>query len=259
MCEVLPHLSRLSQLFQATYTQLSTIKPCLSACMKVLQDYKEKTDGPDVVATEKALTELQSFNIRATTEAQEAFNKNVQQPFLQGLLQNLTDRFPNVELVSAFGIFDPSSQSTTATSGDRAMPEVLQTLLSHYATGDDTPLDVEVVTKEWESFSIMVADHYSGKNAGEVMRDVASTKLQPVYPQLSCLASLGLTIPFTIANSERSFSTMKRVKTSLRNRLKTTTLDCLLRISMEGPELEHYNFDQAVTKWSSIRNRRICV
>ena len=139
------------------------------------------------------------------------------------------------------------------------MPEDLQTLLSHYATGDDAPLDAEVVTKEWKSFSIMLADHYSGKNAGEVMRDVASTKLQPVYPQLSCLASLGLTIPFTTADCECAFSTLKRVKTSLRNRQKTTTLDCLLRISMEGPELEHYNFDHAVTKWSSIRIRRICV
>ena len=126
--------------------------------MKVIQDCKEKTDGPDVVALKRhALTELQSFNIRATTEAREAFNKNVRQPFLQGLLQNLTDHFPNVKLVSTFGIFDLSSQSTTATSGDRAMPEDLQTLLSHYATGDDTPLDAEVVTKEWESFSIMQA------------------------------------------------------------------------------------------------------
>ena len=41
-----------------------------------------------------------------------------------------TDHFLNVEQVSAF---DPSSQFTAATSGDRAIPVDLQTLLSNYA------------------------------------------------------------------------------------------------------------------------------
>lgn len=118
-------------------------------------------------------------------------------------------------------------------------------------------MNAEELRKEWESFSLMLADHYGKAKTREVLRDLASDKLQPVYPQLARLATIGLAIPFSTADCERAFSTMKRVKTPLRNRLKTSTLDCLLRISIEGPDLNDFDFEQAVNKWSSIRNRRI--
>lgn len=115
-------------------------------------------------------------------------------------------------------------------------------------------MNAEELRKEWESFSLMLADHYGKAKTREVLRDLASDKLQPVYPQLARLATIGLAIPFSTADCERAFSTMKRMKTPLQ---KTSTLDCLLRISIEGPDLKDFDFEQAVNKWSSIRNRRI--
>ena len=41
-CKVLPRLSHLSRLFQAKYVQLSTIKPYLNACTKILELYKKR-------------------------------------------------------------------------------------------------------------------------------------------------------------------------------------------------------------------------
>ena len=107
------------------------------------------------------------------------------------------------------------------------------------------------------SFSVMTVDHYSGAKTRDVFRDLASDKLQTVYPQLSCIACLGLCIPFSTADCEHAFSAMKRVKTPLQNRLKTSTLGCLLRISIEGPDFNDFDFDLAVKKWGTIRNRRI--
>ena len=49
----------------------------------------------------------------------------------------------------------------------------------------------------------------------------------------------------------------KTKTTFKRNRLKTSTLDNLLRISIEGPELEDFDFDTAVNSWSAIRKQRI--
>ena len=66
---------------------------------------------------------------------------------------------------------------------------------------------------------------------------------------------LGGTIRRLTADCERGFSAVKRIKTVLRNRLKTQTLDCLMRISVEGPELENFNFENAATVWGSLRNR----
>ena len=40
---------------------------------------------------------------------------------------------------------------------------------------------------------------------------------------------------------------MKCIKTRLRSVMKTQTLDCLMRISIEWPELESYDFQKAVS------------
>ena len=50
---------------------------------------------------------------------------------------------------------------------------------------------------------------------------------------------------------------MSRVKTDLRNRLTMSSLDTLLRISIEGPEQKDFDFSAAVSRWSGLRNRRI--
>ena len=49
---------------------------------------------------------------------------------------------------------------------------------------------------------------------------------------------------------------MKRVKIPLRNRLKTNTLDNLLRISIEGPVLGEFDFNAAVDTWSATRESK---
>ena len=48
---------------------------------------------------------------------------------------------------------------------------------------------------------------------------------------------------------------MKRIKTELRNRLTTRVLDCLMRISIDGPDSGNFDFDRAATKWANRRNR----
>ena len=94
MSDVLSHLSHLSRLFQAGYIQFSMISPYLNACIKSLASYKDTARVPDVAATDSALADqLQHFNISVSMQRKEAFDKNVRQPFLQVLLQNLEDRF----------------------------------------------------------------------------------------------------------------------------------------------------------------------
>ncbi|KAI8497680.1 hypothetical protein Bbelb_243320 [Branchiostoma belcheri] len=58
---------------------------------------------------------------------------------------------------------------------------------------------------------------------------------------------------------EQTFSTMKRVKTSLRNRLKAVTLNNLLMISIEGPDAEEFDFDSACDKWASMCKRSVSI
>ena len=81
--------------------------------------------------------------------------------------------------------------------------------------------------------------------------------LKAMYPNLAILALICLVLPVSIVDCERGFSTMKRIKTRLGSVMKTQTLDCLMRISIEGPELESYGFQKAVSTWGKKKNRRI--
>jgi len=48
----------------------------------------------------------------------------------------------------------------------------------------------------------------------------------------------------------RTFSQLKLIKTRIRNRLAESTLDSLLRISIEGSSPEDYPLSEAVELWA---------
>ena len=86
-----------------------------------------------------------------------------------------------------------------------------------------------------------------------------NSTLKSLCPNLSTLASRALIHPVTTADCERAFSTMKRMKTELRNCMSTKTLNQLLQICIEGPQLEEFDRDKAVDTWGKMNNRRITV
>ena len=62
--------------------------------------------------------------------------------------------------------------------------------------------------------------------------------------------------PVSASVVEKSFSTLKRVKTSARNQLQTSTTEALIRIELETPPTDEYDVTPAVEKWASIKERR---
>ena len=58
------------------------------------------------------------------------------------------------------------------------------------------------------------------------------------YPLISDIHARIAVLPASSAEVERVFLAMKRIKTPVCNRIKTGTLDHLLRVSIEGPEVE---------------------
>ena len=72
------------------------------------------------------------------------------------------------------------------------------------------------------------------------------------------LAEIMLVIPISSAQCERGFSAQKRIKSDVRSSLHVSTTEDLIRISMEGPELEQFNPTPPVLKWlnSGQKSRR---
>ena len=74
-----------------------------------------------------------------------------------------------------------------------------------------------------------------------------------MFPNFAALASIALVISVSTAECECCFSCMKRIKTTLRNRMETETLDQLMRIASEECKPEDFNFNSAADLWGSIR------
>ena len=71
-----------------------------------------------------------------------------------------------------------------------------------------------------------------------------------MFPNLSILANICLTIPVGTASIECLFSCMKMIKSRLRNRLGEPNLSHLMKIALESPEvLSDEDLEQIVDVW----------
>jgi len=79
------------------------------------------------------------------------------------------------------------------------------------------------------------------------------------FPDLVTFTRLTLTIPVSSANSERSFSTLKRVKTYLRSNMSEQRLNglCMLSIEKELSLSLLQDTSEVVDKFASMKNRRL--
>ena len=67
---------------------------------------------------------------------------------------------------------------------------------------------------------VMEKDYLKGKNSHELFTALVKEHcLRDIFPNLYKLAVIALVIPISTADCERGFSTVKRVKTKLRNRM----------------------------------------
>ena len=271
--DVLSAVNRLSLAFQRSAVDLTIISPLLDATLMTLEKLKHEP-AADFEARVKELiarttTEVnelhhspepeqgdQSENeefelVHIRCNEPEKFEVSVRQAFLA---TNLQERFPQVELLESFTIFDPAGllgQEVLAL--DR-----LRKLLDHY--NKDGPLAIDRIS-EYTEFSTLIKGHATlslCQSLQELAREfLCRASLCELFPFILKLLVRALVLPVCTADCERCFSTMKRIKTDLRNRMNTATLDKLLRIRIEGPDLIHFNFREAVRRWKNMKNCRL--
>ena len=263
LSDVLPHLSRLSKVFQKQSVDLSLVQPCLKTAVDSIKQY-ETTQGPNLSRLDQVLaTDLHDFNITPTDAQKQEFKSSVQVKYIQAIVTQLQNRFPDVDYLDAFSIFDPQKLTISDSDDDELAAygqERLEYLKSAYGDGVNPGVDSDECTSEWEGLKRLFVNNFSNMSMRQMTNLLCTdSSLQDMYPHLSKLASIAALVPVSTAECERSFSTMNRVKTKLRNRMKTSTLDCLIRISMEGAPLSQFNFERAADIWATLRNRRLQV
>ena len=113
-------------------------------------------------------------------------------------------------------------------------------------------VDVKNAVSEWKEVLINV----KGKSKiTEVLLFIANQR--SLYPCLGVIASALLVVPMHSADCERGFSALGRVKTKLHSCLSNKSLNSLLTILLEGPELKEFDFQSCIKEWSNIRKRHV--
>ena len=115
------------------------------------------------------------------------------------------------------------------------------------------------IKTEWKTFRRFMAKQ-PPRNMKLQLKELASNEmLKAMFPNLSTLATISLTLPVSTASVERSFSQMKLIKTRLRNCLSDSSLSNLMKIAIESPDiLSEDDLDAIIDIWNR-KGRRIAV
>ena len=85
---------------------------------------------------------------------------------------------------------------------------------------------------------------------------MVKTRKSEIFPLVFRVATLVLTLPVSIATTERSFSAMNIVKTTLRNKMEDEFLtDCLL-MYIEKQIAKRFSIDSIVDDFRDMQERR---
>ena len=106
LCDVLPHICRLSRIFQREAIDLTELSRLVHTTLEVLHPLMNECD-PDghLAKVEEHIEQQLSPYVTPPSQAQrDCFLNQIQKPFIQNLCDNLQQRFPDVELLDAFSI-----------------------------------------------------------------------------------------------------------------------------------------------------------
>ena len=267
--DILSLLTKLSKVFQKQNVDFSIISPMVHSTIGAIEAMKVQP-GPilqqfldEIIIAGSITPTFKGNNITSYNTSQEEFNK-MAMTFMDKFVQNLQNRFPEVDIVSAMKILDPQFLPTTVSALVSYGTVDLEVLLQHYATpkiNDDgtefePPVDADACRQEFPLFKQLVFHSYSSMSISELWK-VIIAKHSECFPAFITLASACFVVPVSTAQCEHGFSTQNRIKSKTRNRLKTKHLDILLRISEEGPSIDDVSSSRAVSKFLKMKERRI--
>ena len=207
------------------------------------------------------ISDLEEYGVHTPSDSKvESFKKFVYTKYLNTLSEHIAHRFPDVEHLEAFSLFDASAISEELELHGSHGQSELKVLIDHY--GRQKVVHPEAAKSDLKVFNSVVAANRELKQltTRELMTRILSTaELETMFPNLYKLAAIGLLLPMSTVDCECGFSALSRIKTDIRNRLSSKILNHLMTISLEGPSPEEFPYEEACDIWASWRNRRIDV
>ena len=194
-------------------------------------------------------------------------------PYFRSLIDNVRGRFEDSKgIVTALSIFDPRHLPDNDSGLRDYGLQQLDVLLDYYGKANSLELNGAIIpivpdidkddtVAEWRIFKGLLYNQFKSSSVQDVTCAVLASESQCLmFPNLVEPLQIYEIIPLTTATVERSFSTLKLVKTNLRNCLRETMLDWCMRIAIEGPDsLSDEDITAIITIWKEKKTRRLVV
>ncbi|KAK5929879.1 hypothetical protein CgunFtcFv8_011072 [Champsocephalus gunnari] len=252
LCDILGTIACLSKAFQLKSLSFANVQPAVTSTINALRAMQIGDEGGPKfqeflanIAENNGETYFKGEKIKATRAMWQDVD-GVRQRFLDTLMQNIEDLSPDIGLFSAFRFFDP-----------RCLPwdnmqfghDELRTILDHLCPAGREPIvDTDTCTTEWSPFKELVHANYSNNSFQELVK-IMATQHAGFLPETTKLLAAISVIPMSTVPCGRGFSVQNRIKTKGRARIKAGNIDVLMRICIEGPPMEQFDFYQALEKF----------
>ena len=180
------------------------------------------------------------------------FKRCISIPLLDHLLSQLNSRFSSHQQSSLLGMYLVPSMLVTLT--DEECGVKFDQLLKLYQVDLPSPdCALEEIHCWWMKWNQSLANHGHTslpKTLAQTLQHISS-----MYPNIKVLISILSTLPVTSCSAERSFSSLKQTKTSLRSSMGTERLTglSLLHLHFDIPT----NIDHVVDEFARRHPRRI--
>ncbi|XP_008180138.1 uncharacterized protein LOC103308484 [Acyrthosiphon pisum] len=197
---------------------------------------------------------LRSKRLRIT-EVSEDKKTNYRRLFFEiidVLVTKINERFSEISKLQFFSLLDFSKFDQFVNQFPTSSMDSLKNSYGEYFDFSILKSELTIVYSSTE---------FHKRNINELWLYLKSTELSESLPQVTKLSSLILTIPATSAGAERSFSTLKRIHTYLRNSQSQNRLSALSILSIEKQLLtqiqkENSFYDEVIEDYSK-KPRRI--
>ena len=207
LSDVLPHLSSLSLVFQRESVDLCIVEPQVAAAIATLKHLCNQA-GPYLGQLDEKLIKLATdFGLKVTDSMRHEFQMRIREKYIDKLIDNLTERFADSDLLSALITLFHSNKAASSIEPiglEEYGNSALRVIAAHFST----TVDSERLQLEWMRFKHILLNQFSETQAHNVMEVISSdSSFSSLYPYLSKIASIALTLPVSTADCERGFST----------------------------------------------------
>nr|XP_028596611.1 nucleolar complex protein 2 homolog isoform X3 [Podarcis muralis] len=251
-------LARLSEAFQRKCVSVNDVGISLASARERLRRMV-KGSGPQLrkfestVQLEDGVLVYRGVKIVRSASEIECFEED-RRVLLSSIVEGIDKRLDSIrndKVLRNVEIFDPCNvpepvgerDSSTSNHGEKELSELMQALPIN------VKVDKEAIMEEYQDFKVWARNKRVITCEEAWQRLQAESTASDSYINICKVLNFLQVLPLSTAECERGFNQLNLIKTDIWNSPLVATIDDLLMIQMNGPNLEVFNPENAINLW----------